>query len=71
MEEKNGEQKNQYTGRQQDSEIGLGAQAVGSCERGAIQDRYGGAEGSWDREEAKHEMFVFSRDDANQAEADL
>lgn len=71
MEEENGEWKNQYTGRQQDSEIGLRAQAVGSCERGEIQDRYGDAEGSWDVGKAKHEMFIFSGDEANQAEADL
>lgn len=44
---------------------------MGSCERGETQDRYGDAEGSWDVGKAKHEMFIFSGDEANQAEADL
>lgn len=54
------------------SEVRLRTGAVGSCEgREEIQDRSGGAEGTWDVEEAKHEMFIFSKDGANQTEADL
>lgn len=54
------------------SEVGLRTREVGSCEgREEIQDRSGGAEGTWDVEEAKNEMFVFCRDGANHTEADL
>jgi len=54
------------------SEVGLRTKAVGSCERrGEIQDRSGGAGGVWDVEEAKHEVFIFSRDGADQPEADI
>lgn len=59
-------------GRTLISEFGLRTKAVGSCERrGEIQERHGGAEGTWDVEEAKREVFLLSRGHANQAEADL